>query len=93
MKSALERAMERFDDGEELQTFSDEQKEQLAELDRVYGAKIAKAKMDAQQRLAVAGHPDAQRQIRDDLVVEVRSFSEKRDREKERLREQFSQQP
>jgi hypothetical protein len=91
MKSALERALERFDDGEEVQTFTDEQKEQLAEIDRIYEAKIAKAKLDAQQRLAVAEHPAAQQQIRDDLNVEVRSYSEKRDREKEKLRKAFGQ--
>ena len=56
MKSAFELAMERL--GGELQTYTDQQKAELAEVDGLYDSKVAQAKMDADSRLqTAAGEP------------------------------------
>lgn len=90
MKSAFELAMERL--GGELQTYSDEQKAELAEVDSLYDSKVAQAKMDADARLkAAAGDPEKVNQIRSDLPVELASISEKRERRKNELRNSFKQ--
>jgi len=88
MKSAFELAMERL--GGELQTYSEEQKAQLAEVDSLYDSKVAQAKMDADTRLkAAATDPEKTEQIRNDVVVELASLSERRERRKDELRNSF----
>ncbi len=90
MKSAFELAMERL--GEDICEYTDEQKTQLSELDSSYDAKIAQAKFEAGSRLsAAAGDAEKQKQIRDDLSVELASLNSRRDREKEALRGQFAE--
>ncbi|MBR0458715.1 MAG: hypothetical protein IJJ26_05730 [Victivallales bacterium] len=89
MKTAFELAMERFGGGP-LKKYTDEQKAQLAELDRKFEAQIAQAKFAAQDRLSKAGDDPAKiQQINDDLLVEVRSLEEKRDHQKQKLRDSF----
>lgn len=89
MKSAFELAMERL--GGNIRQYSDEQKEQLAEVDRLYESKIAQAKFAATDRLKKAGNDSAQQeQIQNDLAVELRSLEEQRERKKEELRKQFN---
>ncbi|MGI5923469.1 MAG: hypothetical protein ACOX9E_05955 [Lentisphaeria bacterium] len=89
MKSAFELAMERL--GGNIRQYSDEQKEQLAEVDRLYESKIAQAKFAAADRLKKAGNDGAQQeQIQNDLAVELRSLEEQRERKKEELRKQFN---
>jgi len=89
MKSAFELAMERF--GGDVQTFSDEQKEELAEVDKVYDAKAAQAKFDAQARLERAEDREKADQIREDLTVELASVERRREQKKEELRQKFSE--
>ncbi|NMA48078.1 MAG: hypothetical protein GX945_16100 [Lentisphaerae bacterium] len=89
MKSAFELAMERL--GGNIRQYSDEQKEQLAEVDRLYESKIAQAKFAAADRLKKASNDSAQQeQIQNDLAVELRSLEEQRERKKEELRKQFN---
>jgi hypothetical protein len=88
MKSAYELAMERM--GTTLHCYTSEQKEQLAELDRVYAAKIAQAKLHAGQKVnSVGSDPAMHRQVMDDLQVELASLESRRDKEKEALRASF----
>ncbi len=88
MKSAFELAMERF--GGPLKQYTDEQKAQLAEVEKYYEAQIAQAKFAAQARVEkAAGDAEAIRQANDDLLVELRSLEEKRDRKKQQLRDSF----
>ena len=88
MKSAFELAMERL--GGPIKQYTDEQKQQLAEIDRVYEAKIAQAKFAAASRKEKAeGDLEKLKQIQEDMSVEIASLEEKRDHEKERLRHQF----
>ncbi len=91
MKSALELAMERFGGGQEKNpSFSREQKEQLAELDRIYEAKIVHARMTAKDKSGFLRDPVEAQQLQQDLALEIQALEEKRDREKDKLRRQFT---
>lgn len=88
MKSAFELAMERL--GGTLHEYTEEQKEQLAEIDRVFDARIAQARFAARARQEEARNDPAQtRQVQDDLAVELRSLEEQREKKKEALRAEF----
>lgn len=88
MKSAFELAMERL--GGETRQFTPEQKEQLAEIDRVFAARIAQTKFENQARLEkAAGDLEQIKKIQEEQLVELRSLEERRDRQKEQLRKQF----
>ena len=88
MKSAFELAMERF--GGPVQQITTEQKEQLAEIERLYEAKIAQARFDAQTRIEGSQNdPETITQVQADLAVEIRSLETRRDRKKEELRQKF----
>jgi len=86
VKTAYELAMERM--GGPLRELSDDQKEQLAEVDRIYDAKVAEAKMSAEQRLRNAQDDRENReQIVSDLSVELASCEERRERDKDKIRQ------
>lgn len=86
MKSAFELAMERL--GGPVQKLSQEQKEQLAEIDKIYESKIAQAKFDAAARQEdCQGDPAKLSQVQDDLLVEIRSLESRRERQKEEIRQ------
>ena len=88
MKSAYELAMEKL--GGQLHDYSNEQKEQLAEVDKIYDAKEAQAKFDAQRRLQEAAtDPTKIQQIQEDLNVELASVESRRERQKKELRQTF----
>ena len=88
MKSAFELAMERL--GGNLHEYSDEEKEQLLEVDRRIDAKIAQAKFAARERRAgLPEDPEKIKQFEDDLAVELRSLEQQREKKKDILREQF----
>ncbi len=85
MKSAYELAMERLGGGG--REYTAEQKEKLAEIDRIYDAKAAQAKLSAQDRLKRAGNdPEARKKIADDLAVELASCEGIRELEKKKIR-------
>ncbi len=89
MKSAFELAMERL--GGAVQQFTAEQKEQLSEVERLYEAKIAQARFEAQARLETCQNdPEKVQQVQADLAVEIRSIEIRRDRKKEELRQGFN---
>ena len=90
MKSAFELAMERS--GGAVQELTAEQKERLAEVERLYEAKIAQARFDAEARLENSqGDPEKTNQVQSDLLVELRSLETRRERKKEELRNEFKQ--
>ena len=86
MKSAIELAMERFED-EPIRKLSDKQKKDIAEIDKKYQAKSAEAQVMNQDKLNKS-YGDLQQieQLKQDLVVEIASISEKCEREKDRVR-------
>jgi hypothetical protein len=88
MKSAYELAMERTDDGDG-KSLTDEQKEQIAEIDSKYKAKIAERKIflekNVQDALAQDRNEEAD-EARQILAREVISLEAKSEAEKDRIR-------
>lgn len=84
MKSAYELALERA--GGELRSYSDEDKEALAEVDRKYDAKVAQARFDAEARRADSTDPEQQQRFNEDLAVELASLERRREQDKEKIR-------
>ena len=86
MKSAFELAMERLGGGP-IKQYTAEQKEQLAEIDREFDARIAQVKLSS---VASEGETPEQRQAREDgVTAEIRRLEEKREDRKEALRGSF----
>ena len=88
MKSAYELAMERSDEGDG-KPLTDEQKEQIAEIDSKYKAKIAERKIvlekSVQDALAQGKHEEAEK-ARKILIQEVNSLESKAEAEKDKIR-------
>ncbi len=83
MKSAYEIAMEKLNAvSGPVKTLSDEQKEQVAEIDKRYDAKIAETKLTYDDKLAAAPQGEYQN-VQDELSSELARFEEKRETEKE----------
>ena len=88
MKSAFELAMERL--GGPLREYTDAQKEQLAEVDRTYDARIAQARLQADtDRQKAGGDPAKLKQLQDQLTTELASLDGRREQAKDELRKQF----
>jgi cysteinyl-tRNA synthetase len=90
MKSAYELAMERLAKAEgATRPLSAEQKQRLAEIDRVYQGKIAEREIFLKQKLdeALAGQQfDEADQLRKQMAGEKARLEEERESEKERVR-------
>ena len=91
MKSAYELAMERLyqADPDSKETLTPEQKDRLAEIDRVYKGKIAEREIFLKQRLEaarVAGKMEEIQQLQRQITDERARIEEERDAEKERVR-------
>ena len=83
MKSAYEIAMEKLNAvSGPVKTLSDEQKEQVAEIDKRYDAKIAETKLTYDDKLAAAPQDEYQN-VQDELSSELARLEEKRETEKE----------
>lgn len=84
MKSAYELALEKA--GGEFRRYSDEDKEALAEVDRLYDAKAAQARFDAEARRADSTEPEQWQRFSEDLAVELASLERRREQKKEKVR-------
>lgn len=80
MKSAYELAMERFDQQAPMPSLTDEQRQQLAEIDQRFKARIAEREFNLKGHLAKAR--------REGDYIEVRELEQQLQRELVRLREQ-----
>ncbi|MBM3879559.1 MAG: hypothetical protein FJ387_07530 [Verrucomicrobia bacterium] len=90
MKSAYELAMERLSKAEPVKKLTDEQKRQLAELDSVYGAKIAEREIFVKGQLARAEAGDdleAATQLRRQLASDRKSLQAELEEKKEKVRQ------
>lgn len=88
MKSAYELAMERL--GGKSRELTTEQKEALAEIDKIYEAKIAQASFSAQNKLtACQNDPQKRKQLEEGALWELRALEEEREKKKEELRKSF----
>lgn len=87
MKSAYELAMERLEkeDPSANKPLTDEQREQLAELDTVYAAKIAEREVFLKGKLATAA-PEEKEQMREQLKQERLRLEEEREAKKDKIR-------
>ncbi len=84
MKSAYELAMEKFGTPKE---YTDEQKKQLAEIDQKYEAKVAEARLGAEQKLKDAGFDtDKQNEIHEELRRDLSRIEDKKEAEKNDVR-------
>ncbi len=91
MKSAYELAMERLakSDPTADKPLTAEQKDRLAEIDRLYKGKIAEREIFLQQKLdeaMAAGKYEEIEQVRKQIASERSRFEEEREEEKERVR-------
>lgn len=91
MKSAYELAMERLakSDPDAGKPLTAEQKDRLAEIDRVFKGKIAEREIFLKQKLDEAmanGRLDEIEEVRKQIASEKARLEEEREEEKERLR-------
>ena len=88
MKSAYELAMERSDDGDD-KPLTDEKKEQIAEINSKYKAKIAERKIFLEKSVQDAlaqGQQEEAEEVRKILAQEISSLESKAEAEKEKIR-------
>ncbi|MFC1453032.1 hypothetical protein ACFLSJ_06760 [Verrucomicrobiota bacterium] len=84
MKTAFELAMERLGDAK---SYTDGQKKRLADIDSVYEAKKAEARLGAEERLrAVEERSDEADKIRGELACDLDRLERKREAEKDKVR-------
>jgi hypothetical protein len=91
-KSALELAMERLrkkdaEEGVVERTLTDAQREEIAEVRRVYSAKIAQEEILHKSKLATTWDPAERMKLEEDYRREVQRLNEERDRKIEKIRE------
>lgn len=86
MKSAYELAMSRLEKTTPAVSLTNDQKIRLAEVDREIDAKIAEKKIFLEDQLAKATLHE-QDEIRRQLTSELARLEEKREREKNKIRE------
>ena len=94
MKSAYELAMERLEKKAPTVSLTNEQKEQIAEIDSSYRAKIAEKELflkDQMRKAGSGGNFDEVEALEKQLVVEVRRLQEDCEEKKEKLRAGFAQ--
>ncbi len=93
MKSAYELAMERLEQKAPSVTLTPEQKEQIAEIDSSYRAKIAEKELflkDQIQNARSGGSFDEAESLQKQLSLEVRRLQEDCEEKKEKLRRSFA---
>jgi hypothetical protein len=93
MKSAYELAMERLQKGEPSVALTAEQKQQLAEIDSTFKAKIAEREVFLQGQIAkaqAAGKIEEIAELQKQLSSEVRRLQEDWEIKKEKLRATFA---
>jgi hypothetical protein len=91
MKTAYELAMERLNKTTPPVILTSEQKQQLAELDSLYAAKIAERELLVQSELDKAeakGDLEAIEQLQKQLISDRKSLAAERDEKKEQVRQQ-----
>ena len=85
MKSAYELAMSRLEKQSPTQSLSEEQKQQLAEVDSEITAKIAERKVFLEGEIRKAD-PAEQDSLRRQLASEIARLEEKREEKKKKVR-------
>ncbi|HUQ86885.1 MAG TPA: hypothetical protein VM096_04945 [Vicinamibacterales bacterium] len=92
-KSALELAMARLkkqdaDQGVTEHFLNDDQKNEIAEVRKTYGAKLAQEEILFKSKNAVYMEPDARRELQEHYRRDVERLTHERDRKIEKIRAQ-----
>lgn len=93
MKSAYELAMERLQKNAPTVVLTDAQKQQIAEIDSTYKAKIAEKEVFLKgeiQKAQLAGSPEEAESLQKQLSLEIRRLQEDCETKKEKLRSTFN---
>lgn len=93
MKTAYELAMERLAKQEPIVTLTPEQKQEIAELESRYKARLAEREIRAQEAIARAeaqGDFEAAEKARQEFAAERRQLQEELERQKEAVRQRQS---
>ena len=93
MKSAYELAMERLEKKAPSVSLTNEQKEQIAEIDSSYRAKIAEKELFLKDQIRTArssGTFEEAESIEKQLAIEVRRLQQDCEEKKEKLRRSFT---
>lgn len=92
MKSAYELAMERLEKKAPSLTLTDEQKQQIAEIDSTFKARIAEKELflkDQITKALAAGNHEEADSLQKQLTIEIRRLQEDAETKKEKLRGSF----
>ena len=92
MKSAYELAMERLEKKTPSVALTDEQKEQIAEVDSTFKARIAEKELFLKDEIAKArhaGNAEEAESLQKQLTIEIRRLQEDAEAKKEKLRASF----
>ena len=93
MKSAYELAMERLEKAAPSISLTEDQKNEIAEVDSVYRAKIAEREVflkDQIRKAQIAGNLEEAQSLEKQLALEMRRLQEECEAKKEKLRAGFA---
>jgi len=93
MKSAYELAMERLEKASPSVALTEDQKQEIAELDSVYRAKIAEREVflkDQISKAQIAGNLEEMQSLEKQLASEMRRLQDECEAKKEKLRKSFA---
>ena len=93
MKSAYELAMERLEKKAPSVALTDEQKQQVAEIDSTFKARIAEKELFLKDQLAkaqTAGNFEEADSLQKQLTIDIRRLQEDCENKKEKLRATFA---
>ena len=93
MKSAYELAMERLEKASPSVALTEDQKQEIAELDSVYRAKIAEREVflkDQISKAQIAGNLEEMQSLEKQLASELRRLQDECEAKKEKLRKSFA---
>ena len=93
MKSAYELAMERLEKASPSIALTEDQKQEIAELDSVYRAKIAEREVflkDQISKAQIAGNLEEMQSLEKQLASELRRLQDECEAKKEKLRKSFA---
>jgi hypothetical protein len=94
MKSAYELAMERLERDAPSVKLNDEQKNQIAEIDSTYKARIAEKELFLKEKMRAAetsGNFEEFEQLEKQLAIELRRLQSDCEEKKEKLRASFTE--
>lgn len=86
MKSAYELAMERLEKESPTTALTEEQKNQLADIDRVYDAKIAEREVFLKDSIKKAKDATERKKLEQELVAERNKINDERESKKNKVR-------